>query len=111
MILLQLNDFAQADLWGDITNKNSQTPDREKFTKEAINQISKKFGGNIEKAKENTTLTRHSLGGNHAQTSAYETSINTYTYNSFGANSMIRGMNDFNSTKYNKNANNNVLNV
>lgn len=71
----------------------------------------KKFGGNIEKAKENTTLTGHSLSGNHAQTSAYETSINTYTYNSFGANSMIRGMNDFNSTKYNKNANNNVLNV
>lgn len=56
-------------------------------------------------------LTGYSLGGNHAQTSAYETAINTYTCNSFGANSMIKGMNDFNSTKYNKNANNNVLNV
>ena len=91
-------------------NFNNQNPDREKFTKEAINQISKNFGGNIEKAKENTTLTGHSLGGNHAQTSAYEIGMNTYTFNSFGANSMIRGMNDFNRTKYNKNANN-VLNV
>lgn len=36
-----IDDFAQADLWGGITNKNSQNPDREKFTKEAINQISK----------------------------------------------------------------------
>ena len=104
------NDGIKADIIGGIKNKNSQNPDREKFTKEAINQISKNFGGNIEKAKANTTLTGHSLGGNHAQTSAYETGMNTYTFNSFGANSMIRDMNDFNSTKYNKNANN-VLNV
>jgi len=105
------NDFTKADIWSGIINKNTQNTDREKFTKEAINQISKNFGGDIKKAKENTTLTGHSLGGNHAQTSAYETGMNTYTFNPFGANSMIKGMNDFNSTKYNKNANNNVLNV
>ena len=104
------NDFTKADIWSGIINKNTQNTDREKFTKEAINQISKNFGGDIKKAKENTTLTGHSLGGNHAQTSAYETGMNTYTFNPFGANSMIKGMNDFNSTKYNKNANN-VLNV
>ncbi|MSN97196.1 hypothetical protein F1B92_08500 [Campylobacter sp. FMV-PI01] len=41
----ELSDIGdiKTDLRGGITNKNSQNPDREKFTKEAINQISKNF--------------------------------------------------------------------
>ncbi|MSN97135.1 DUF2974 domain-containing protein [Campylobacter sp. FMV-PI01] len=37
------NDLVKADLLSGIINKNTQNPDREKFTKEAINQISKNF--------------------------------------------------------------------